>query len=99
MTEPEGKIYIDGVDICKLGLHDVRSSISIIPQVMMILTKLSYGAKLPQFNSKILTNTVVCIFPGINVRLMLLAATKIKTFLIASAVCKLCQNEKYRHIN
>ena len=32
LTEPEGKILIDGIDIKLLGLHDLRSKISIIPQ-------------------------------------------------------------------
>uniref|UniRef100_A0ACD5WPT8 Uncharacterized protein n=1 Tax=Avena sativa TaxID=4498 RepID=A0ACD5WPT8_AVESA len=33
MVEPsEGKIVIDGVDICTLGLHDLRSRFGIIPQ-------------------------------------------------------------------
>lgn len=29
----EGQIFIDGVDIAKLGLHELRSRITIIPQV------------------------------------------------------------------
>ena len=29
----EGSIEIDGVDISKIGLHDLRSSLTIIPQV------------------------------------------------------------------
>jgi ABC-type multidrug transport system fused ATPase/permease subunit len=33
IVEPsEGKIVIDGVDICTLGLHDLRSRFGIIPQ-------------------------------------------------------------------
>ncbi|KAG7444271.1 metal resistance protein YCF1 [Guyanagaster necrorhizus] len=33
IIEPaEGTIFIDGVDIAKIGLHDLRSSISIVPQ-------------------------------------------------------------------
>jgi ABC-type multidrug transport system fused ATPase/permease subunit len=34
MIEPaDGKIVIDGVDIRQIGLHDLRSNITIIPQV------------------------------------------------------------------
>lgn len=29
----EGHIFIDGVDIAQLGLHELRSRITIIPQV------------------------------------------------------------------
>ena len=33
LAEPGGSIKIDGIECLKLGLHDVRSKISIIPQV------------------------------------------------------------------
>ena len=33
LAEPTGSIKIDGVETTKLGLHDVRSNMSIIPQV------------------------------------------------------------------
>ena len=32
MTEPEGHIYVDGIDAKSIGLHELRSKISIIPQ-------------------------------------------------------------------
>ncbi|XP_057446123.1 ABC transporter C family member 10-like [Lotus japonicus] len=33
LVEPSGgKIIVDGIDICSIGLHDLRSSIGIIPQ-------------------------------------------------------------------
>lgn len=32
LTEPRGTIYIDGVNIKEIGLHDLRKVISIIPQ-------------------------------------------------------------------
>lgn len=32
LAENEGQIRVDGLDINKLGLHEVRSKISIIPQ-------------------------------------------------------------------
>lgn len=32
LSEPDGKIIIDGIDSKTIGLHDLRSKISIIPQ-------------------------------------------------------------------
>lgn len=32
----KGKIFIDGVDIADIGLHDLRSRITIIPQVQQL---------------------------------------------------------------
>ncbi|OBA26632.1 P-loop containing nucleoside triphosphate hydrolase protein [Hanseniaspora valbyensis NRRL Y-1626] len=45
-----GSIYIDGVDISKLGLYDLRSSISIIPQES-VLFKATIKANLDPFNN------------------------------------------------
>ena len=38
MTEPEGTILIDGIDIKSIGLHDLRKNISIIPQDPVVFT-------------------------------------------------------------
>jgi len=35
----EGSIVIDGVDIAGLGLHDLRSQLTVIPQVTFTLKK------------------------------------------------------------
>jgi len=32
LTEPEGQVIIDGIDSKSIGLHELRSKISIIPQ-------------------------------------------------------------------
>ena len=32
LTEPDGRVLIDGIDIKSIGLHELRSKISIIPQ-------------------------------------------------------------------
>ena len=37
LAEPTGSIKIDGVELTQLGLHDVRSNMSIIPQVSFFL--------------------------------------------------------------
>ena len=37
IIEPmQGKIVIDGIDISKIGLHDLRSKLTIIPQVSIL---------------------------------------------------------------
>ena len=33
----EGSIKIDGIDISQIGLHNLRSSITIIPQVSCVM--------------------------------------------------------------
>ncbi|XP_059156862.1 ATP-binding cassette sub-family C member 4-like isoform X7 [Physella acuta] len=38
MVEPQGSLYIDGIDIQAIGLHDLRSTISIIPQDPVLFT-------------------------------------------------------------
>ena len=38
LAEPKGKILIYGVDILKIGLRDLRSKISIIPQEPLVFT-------------------------------------------------------------
>lgn len=32
----QGHIFIDGVDVAQLGLHELRSKITIIPQVSVV---------------------------------------------------------------
>ena len=36
IAEPEGVLEIDGVQITDIGLHDLRSKLSIIPQVILL---------------------------------------------------------------
>lgn len=39
LTEPEGSIVIDGVDVQNIGLHDLRRKISIIPQEPVLFSR------------------------------------------------------------
>ena len=46
IIEPaKGSIIIDGVDITKLGLHNLRSKITIIPQDPVIFDQITYSVK------------------------------------------------------
>lgn len=38
LTEPEGKILVDGVLTSEIGLHDLRQKMSIIPQDPVLFT-------------------------------------------------------------
>ena len=38
LAEPSGSIKIDGIEVLKLGLHDLRSKLSIIPQDPLLFT-------------------------------------------------------------
>ena len=33
LVQPEGKVWIDGVDVTQIGLTDLRQIMSVIPQV------------------------------------------------------------------
>ena len=64
LAEPNGSIKIDGVECLNLGLHDVRSKISIIPQVSVCKFDL-FGTALPsslfsriQYSSVLLCVTI-----------------------------------------
>ena len=64
LSEPTGKILIDNIDIGKMGLHDLRKNISIIPQGMniviihfMILNKNPFQLKIYHTSR----STTVCI--------------------------------------
>ena len=37
LSEPVGRVAIDGIDIREIGLHDLRKNISIIPQVSELM--------------------------------------------------------------
>lgn len=50
----KGEIYIDGINIAEIGLHDLRSRITIIPQVCITKT-----LRLSQYNQN---NSIIAIF-------------------------------------
>ena len=35
LLEPTGVVRIDGIDICELGLQDLREKISVVPHVSL----------------------------------------------------------------
>lgn len=55
----KGEIYIDGVNIAKLGLHDLRSRITIIPQVRQ--TNNTFKMLLPTRYTLLFTFSIVSI--------------------------------------
>ena len=56
MAEPTGLIEIDGVNISELGLRDVRSKLSIIPQVIVDVSSF-----LPKFVQDKVTHSLALI--------------------------------------
>ena len=50
LVEPSGQIYIDGKDISKLGLHKLRRSISIIPQVFHLVHCITHSSSSTKFS-------------------------------------------------
>ena len=60
LTEPDGKIIIDGIDTKSIGLHDLRSKISIIPQDPVLFTGTLRKNLDPfgQFNDDVLWNAL-----------------------------------------
>lgn len=60
LTEPDGKIIIDGIDSKSIGLHELRSKISIIPQDPVLFTGTLRKNLDPfgQFNDDVLWNAL-----------------------------------------
>lgn len=48
----EGHIFIDGVDIAQLGLHELRSRITIIPQVSAERTPKDMELMTPEWSAR-----------------------------------------------
>ena len=60
MAEPDGEIVIDGIDTKSIGLHDLRSKISIIPQVPVLFsgTMRKYVDPFGEYDDQILWNAL-----------------------------------------
>ena len=59
IAEPEGVLEIDGIQITDVGLHDLRSKLSIIPQVSSnVITKIYciFSPYRIQYSSRVLSD-------------------------------------------
>lgn len=55
----EGHIFIDGVDIAQLGLHELRSRITIIPQVSPERTQMKMSGLPVEVNHRVIAINVL----------------------------------------